>query len=80
MELLREEIEKVRTIDRSEVVDNIYRFENGVLALEPDHCDIKGWPPGEAERYTPHVVVAQPLSGPATNFWRNGPGRKGTVR
>ena len=54
--LLREEIEKVWAIDRSEVVDNIYCFENGRLVLKPDHCDINGWPPGEAEKYTPHLV------------------------
>ena len=54
--LFREEVEKVWAIDRSELVDNIYYLENGVLALKPDHCDINGWPPGEAERYTPHLI------------------------
>ena len=52
-ELLREEIEQVWNIDRSEVIDNIYRFENGTLVLRPQHYDVPGWPPGEAEKYTP---------------------------
>jgi predicted N-acetyltransferase YhbS len=55
-QLFREEIEKVWAIDRSEVVDNIYCFENGTLVLKPDHYDINGWPPGEAEKYSPHLV------------------------
>jgi predicted N-acetyltransferase YhbS len=50
--LLREEIEQVWNIDRSEVTDNIYRFENGTLVLSPHHFDVPGWPPGEAEKYT----------------------------
>ena len=54
--LFREEIGKVWAIDRSEVVDNIYYFENGVLTLKPDYFDIRGWPPGEAEKTTPRLV------------------------
>ena len=51
--LLREEIEQVWNIDRSEVVDNIYRFENGTLVLRPHHIDVPGWPPGHVEKSTP---------------------------
>jgi len=46
--LLREEIEQVWNIDRSEVIDNIYRFESGTLVLSPHHFDVPGRPPGEA--------------------------------
>ena len=52
-ELLREEIERVWNIDRSEVIDNIYHSENGTLVLRPEHHDIHGWPPGEQEKYMP---------------------------
>jgi predicted N-acetyltransferase YhbS len=55
-ELLREEVGLVWNIDRSEVVDNIYRFENGTLVLRPEHHDLAGWPPGEAEKYTPILL------------------------
>jgi predicted N-acetyltransferase YhbS len=55
-ELLRGEIERIWTIDRSEVIDNIYYFENGTLVLRQEHYDMPGWPPGEAEKYTPILV------------------------
>jgi predicted N-acetyltransferase YhbS len=55
-ELLREEIEQVWNIDRSEVIENRYHFENGTLVLRPQHYDIHGWPPGEAEKYTPILL------------------------
>jgi predicted N-acetyltransferase YhbS len=52
-ELSREEIKDVWTIDRSEVIDAVYYFEGGALVLKPEHYDMRGWPPGEAEHYTP---------------------------
>ena len=55
-ELLREEIERVWNIDRSEVIDNVYHLENGALVLKPQHIDVRGWPPGEAEKYTPILL------------------------
>jgi predicted N-acetyltransferase YhbS len=54
--LRREEIEQVWNIDRSEVVDNIYRLENGRLLLTPEHHDVRGWPSGEAQKYTPILL------------------------
>jgi predicted N-acetyltransferase YhbS len=54
--LLREEIQQIWRIDRSEVVDKVYRFENGALILGPEHHDVSGWPPGEAEKYTPILL------------------------
>lgn len=54
--LLREEIEQVWNIDRSEMIENIYRFENGTLVLRPHNFDVPGWPPGEAEKYTPILL------------------------
>jgi predicted N-acetyltransferase YhbS len=55
-DILREEIAQIWNIDRSEVVENIYRFENGALVLRPQHFDVRGWPPGEAEKYTPILL------------------------
>ncbi|MGD0672219.1 MAG: GNAT family N-acetyltransferase [Candidatus Binatus sp.] len=54
--LRREEIEQVWNIDRSEVIENIYHFESGTLVLRPDHHDVPGLPPGEAEKYTPILL------------------------
>lgn len=50
--LSRTEIEHVWSIDRSEVINHIYYLENGSLVLRPEHYDLHGWPPGEAEHYT----------------------------
>src|SRR5271167_1763108 len=54
--LLRQEVEQVWSIDRSEVTDNVYRLENGDLVLRPEHHDLSGWPPGEADQYTPILL------------------------
>src|SRR5579863_93036 len=54
--LHREEIAQVWKIDRREVIENIYRLENGTLVLRPHHIDVPGWPPGEAEKYTPILL------------------------
>ncbi len=55
-ELTRTEIARLWDIDRREVIDNIYYFENGGLVLKPEHYDMQGWPPGEAELYTPILL------------------------
>jgi predicted N-acetyltransferase YhbS len=55
-ELRREEVEQVWKIDRSEVIENIYRLENGALVLNPHHFDVPDWPPGEAEKYRPILL------------------------
>jgi predicted N-acetyltransferase YhbS len=52
-ELLGEEIEQIWSIDRSEVIENVYTFENGKLVLKPEHFEAQGWPPGEADKYNP---------------------------
>ncbi len=51
--LTRDEIPLLWTIDRSEVIDNIYYFENGGLVLKPEHYDMKGWPSGDHSLYIP---------------------------
>jgi len=51
--LTRDEIKQVWGIDRSEVIDAIYYLENGALVLKREHYDMRGWPPGEAEKYAP---------------------------
>jgi predicted N-acetyltransferase YhbS len=55
-ELRREEIDQIWTIDRSEVIDRVYRFRNGEPTLEPEHYDMTGWPTGAAEKRTPILV------------------------
>ncbi len=55
-ELTRSEIPHYWDIDRREVIDNVYYYENGSLVLKPEHYDMQGWPPGEADLYTPLLL------------------------
>jgi predicted N-acetyltransferase YhbS len=55
-ELTREEVSRLWDIDRREIIDNVYYVENGALVLKPEHYDMQGWPPGEAELYTPILL------------------------
>ena len=64
--LHREEIPLIWLIDRREIVQNIYQLENGELVLKPDYFDIQGWPPGEAELYTPFLFDCYDRGG---TFW-----------
>ena len=55
-ELRKEEIPTIWSIDRSEVIENIYFLVQGELVLRPDYFNVPGWPPGEAEKYTPLLI------------------------
>ena len=52
-ELSRDEITGIWAIDRTELVDTVYYLDKGELRSRPEHHDLQGWPPGEAEKYTP---------------------------
>jgi predicted N-acetyltransferase YhbS len=54
--LARPELERVWEIDRREVVERMYRLVDGRLVLEPCFFDVRGWPPGEAEKYGPILL------------------------
>jgi predicted N-acetyltransferase YhbS len=64
--LQREEIPAIWQIDRREIVENTYSLEGGKLVLKPDYFDIGGWPPGEAELYTPILLDCYDRGG---TFW-----------
>ncbi|MBA8877084.1 GNAT family N-acetyltransferase [Phyllobacterium myrsinacearum] len=51
--LTRDQIEQIWTIDRSEIIENIYTLRDGELVLHPEFCDAQGWEEGEADKYTP---------------------------
>ena len=44
--LVREELPLIWTIDRREVIEYIYRLQDGNLVLEAHHVDVPGWAPG----------------------------------
>ena len=54
--LQRNEVPLVWQIDRSETIHNIYHLRDGELVLVLDYFDAQGWPPGEAEHYTPILL------------------------
>jgi len=64
--LQRDEIPLIWQIDRREVIENIYTLREGKLVLEPEHYDMQGWPPGEAEHYT--VILSDCYNGGGL-FW-----------
>ena len=64
--LRRDEIPLIWQIDRREIVERIYTLMNGELILKPDYFDIQGWPPGEAEQYTPILMDSYDRGG---TFW-----------
>lgn len=55
-ELERRELADLWSIDRTELVERIYRCKDGVLVLEPVHFDLKGWPPGTPEHHAPILL------------------------
>jgi predicted N-acetyltransferase YhbS len=64
--LQREEIPFIWKIDRREVIENVYSLRDEKLVLQPEHFDMQGWPPGEAELYTPILLDCYDRGG---TFW-----------
>ncbi len=62
-ELTRAEILGLWSLDRAEVIDNIYYYEQGALVLKPEHYDVQGFPPGEPEMFTPHLLACHARGG-----------------
>ena len=62
-ELARGEIEGVWAIDRSEIIEAVYHLVDDTLVLKPEHYDIRGWPPGEADKYTPILAACYDRGG-----------------
>lgn len=64
--LTHPELPSIWTIDRAEIIDNIYYIRDGKLVLEAEHYDMQGWPPGEPEHYHPHLEDCFARGG---HFW-----------
>ena len=47
------ELPLIWTIDRREVIENIYRLRDGELVMEPHHFDVQGWAPERPNAETP---------------------------
>lgn len=55
-ELVRDEVPALWSIDRSELIEAMYRVDAGELVLRRERHDVRGWPPGEAARYEPLLL------------------------
>jgi len=53
--LRRSEIEKIRNINRQEIVEEIYYLDKGQLNLRKEFHDIKGWNISELEKCIEHL-------------------------
>jgi N-acetylglutamate synthase-like GNAT family acetyltransferase len=53
--LRRIEIEKVRDIDRTEVIEQVYYLVDGNLVLRDEFYDMKGWNASELDRCIAHL-------------------------
>ena len=65
-QLAQNELPLIWTIDRAEVIENIYYFRDAKLALEPEYYDMQGWPTGEPEHYAPFLEDCFKRGG---HFW-----------
>ncbi|NBM02521.1 MULTISPECIES: GNAT family N-acetyltransferase [Proteus] len=65
-QLTRNEIPQVWEIDRTELIEKLYVLKEGKLLLSKQRFDMKGWPEGEAEHYTPVLLESFDRGAP---FW-----------
>jgi GNAT superfamily N-acetyltransferase len=47
----REEIEKLRNIDRSEIVEQVYNYKNENLIIKDEFYDVPGWSPSDMDSH-----------------------------
>jgi predicted N-acetyltransferase YhbS len=52
----RHEVGEVWSIDRAERIEHVYVQRENRLVLIPQRHDMKGWPPGEPEKYGPLLL------------------------
>lgn len=64
--LTHNEIPRVWEIDRTELIERLYVLQQGQLVLSEQRFDMKGWPEGEAEHYTPVLLESAERGAP---FW-----------
>ena len=64
--LTHNEIPRIWEIDRTELIERLYVLQQGQLVLSEQRFDMKGWPDGEAEHYTPVLLESAERGAP---FW-----------
>ena len=43
--LSRQQLDRLWEIDRSEIIDTLYKLDNGRLQAYPQYYDVRGWDP-----------------------------------
>ncbi len=61
--LRRDLIEKVREMDRTELIERIYYVEEGALVLRQERYDMHAWPPGDLEGITASLYACHDRGG-----------------
>jgi N-acetylglutamate synthase-like GNAT family acetyltransferase len=61
--LRRKEIEKVRDIDRTELIEQVYYLVDGTLVLRDEFYDMKGWNASELDRCIAHLFYIYDRNG-----------------
>ena len=51
--LQQHQLDALWQIDRSEIIDTLYRLQDGELQPYSDYYDVRGWDPHDRETYTP---------------------------
>lgn len=51
--LQQHQLDALWQIDRSEIIDTLYRLQDGELRPYADYYDVRGWDPHDRETYTP---------------------------
>ena len=51
--LSRQQLDQLWEIDRSEIIDTLYRLDNGQLRAYREYYDVRGWDPHDRQVYTP---------------------------
>lgn len=62
----RNEFELIWTIDRREIIEHIYRRQDGQLVRVPDYFDVRGWRPSTIEHSMPEFHTVYERGG---EFW-----------
>lgn len=71
-QLTRNEIPQVWEIDRTELIEKLYVLKEGTLFLSEQRFDMKGWPEGEAEHYTPVLLESFDRGAPFWGVFKHG--------
>ena len=50
--LSRQQLDQLWEIDRSEIIDTLYRLDNGQLRAYREYYDVRGWDPHDRQVYT----------------------------